>query len=174
MRLYEVTKGEYEIFLDIDGVFADFDKGVQKILDEPYSERRYEKEPKFKKKMWDTINKYRKDGKEFWFNLELLPDAMDLWNYTKKYNPTFLTATGTSGKEKTEDEKRRWVADKFGKNVPVLVVEAARDKKKHSKENRILVDDKEKAIKPWEEAGGIGILHTSSANTIKELKKLGL
>ena len=37
-----------------------------------------------------------------------------------------------------------------------------------------LIDDKEENIKQWKAAGGIGILHTSAENTIKELQKLGL
>jgi hypothetical protein len=32
----------------------------------------------------------------------------------------------------------------------------------------------EQTINEWKKGGGIGILHTSAANTIKELKKLGL
>jgi hypothetical protein len=41
-------------------------------------------------------------------------------------------------------------------------------------ENRILIDDLANTIDEWNAKGGIGILHTSAANTIKELKKLGL
>jgi len=43
-----------------------------------------------------------------------------------------------------------------------------------SGENRILIDDLPNTIEEWNAKGGIGILHTSAANTIKELKKLGL
>jgi hypothetical protein len=41
-------------------------------------------------------------------------------------------------------------------------------------EGKILIDDMEQTIREWRNAGGIGILHTSAADTIKELKKLGL
>ena len=34
--------------------------------------------------------------------------------------------------------------------------------------------DREKNIKEWRENGGIGILHTSASDTIKQLKELGL
>ena len=40
--------------------------------------------------------------------------------------------------------------------------------------NKILIDDRQDTISSWNANGGIGILHTSAANTIKELKKLGL
>jgi hypothetical protein len=41
-------------------------------------------------------------------------------------------------------------------------------------EDKILIDDMEQTIKEWKNAGGIGILHTSAADTISQLKKLGL
>jgi hypothetical protein len=44
----------------------------------------------------------------------------------------------------------------------------------YAKPNHILIDDREKSIQPWREAGGIGILHTSAADTISQLQKLGL
>jgi hypothetical protein len=40
--------------------------------------------------------------------------------------------------------------------------------------DRILIDDLPNTIEEWNAKGGVGILHTSAANTIKELKKLGL
>jgi hypothetical protein len=38
----------------------------------------------------------------------------------------------------------------------------------------ILIDDRADTIREWDSQGGIGILHTSAANTIQQLKKLGL
>ena len=40
--------------------------------------------------------------------------------------------------------------------------------------NRILIDDMQKTIDEWNAKGGTGIFHSSAANTITELKKLGL
>ena len=45
------------------------------------------------------------------------------------------------------------------------------DEKKYDK---ILIDDMEQTINEWNKGGGIGILHTSAADTIKQLKKLRL
>jgi len=39
-------------------------------------------------------------------------------------------------------------------------------------EGSVLIDDRIKNIESWEANGGIGILHTSAAETIKELKTL--
>lgn len=38
----------------------------------------------------------------------------------------------------------------------------------------ILIDDMEKNITRWVEAGGVGILHVNAADTIEQLKALGL
>jgi uncharacterized protein YbaR (Trm112 family) len=53
--------------------------------------------------------------------------------------------------------------------------------KRHEKRNyaihkdvpAILIDDHMKNIREWEQAGGIGIHHTSASKTIKKLKELG-
>ena len=37
----------------------------------------------------------------------------------------------------------------------------------------VLIDDFPQNIKEWDAAGGIGILHTSAAESIKRLKELG-
>jgi hypothetical protein len=37
----------------------------------------------------------------------------------------------------------------------------------------ILIDDYEKNTRQFTERGGIGIIHTSTSNTINQLKKLG-
>ena len=39
-------------------------------------------------------------------------------------------------------------------------------------EGSVLIDDRPKNIEAWEANGGTGIIHTSAAETIKELKKL--
>ena len=39
-------------------------------------------------------------------------------------------------------------------------------------EGSVLIDDRKKNIDAWENAGGIGILHTSAKETINALKEL--
>ena len=59
-------------------------------------------------------------------------------------------------------------------NVPdnrVIFVTDGVDKKQESGPNKILIDDSQKNINSWKSAGGIGILHTSNEDTIKQLMK---
>ena len=44
---------------------------------------------------------------------------------------------------------------------------------KANKARQDKLDDYEKNIKEWEQAGGIGVIYTNAPNTIRELKKLG-
>jgi hypothetical protein len=37
-----------------------------------------------------------------------------------------------------------------------------------------LIDDRADNIQRWKDAGGVGVLHTSAADTIQQLKELGL
>ena len=59
-------------------------------------------------------------------------------------------------------------------NPKINLVRKTTDKAAWAGPDRILIDDKKEAIEPWEAAGGIGILHTSAADTIRKLKTLGL
>jgi hypothetical protein len=41
------------------------------------------------------------------------------------------------------------------------------------REQAVLIDDYPKNIKEWTAKGGIGILHTNTSSTIRQLKKIG-
>ena len=103
----------------------------------------------------------------------MMGDAMTLWNYVKHNNPTILTAQGNPAYG-AESQKRKWIAEKFGSNVPVIVTRKSDEKAQYAAPNRILIDDRDKSIGPWTAAGGIGILHKNAADTIRQLKELGL
>ena len=76
--------------------------------------------------------------------------------------------------EKAAAEKIRWVMDNLNGYDQILHTISGADKHKYAAPNHILIDDRDKAILPWRKAGGIGILHTSAADTITQLQKLGL
>lgn len=173
MLLEDIQKEtNYELFIDLDGVLADFVAGVRKLID-GYTEEKYESDPKYRSLMWKTLGRYQKDGGEFWYELEPMVDAKTLWQYVAHYNPQILTATGNPSYGAGE-QKIKWVAKYFGSDIPVNLTRKSNEKAQYAAPNRILIDDKRKSIDPWIAAGGIGILHTSAADTISQLKKLGL
>lgn len=171
---------EYKLFIDMDGVLANFNEGMTRALQTVFGpewvhdEEEYERSSKYRNLMWKALDKYQEEHNgELWFELKPLEDAFELWAYICNYPVEVLSATGHA-KYKAEDQKRRWFADYFDGSIRMNFTSKAAEKAKHAKPNHILIDDKPKAIDPWVAAGGIGILHTNTASTIQQLKALGL
>jgi FMN phosphatase YigB (HAD superfamily) len=154
--------GEYKIYCDMDGVLVDFDKGYLELTGHEL-DGSHRNDTDF----WDPINAA---GYDFWINLGWMKDGKDLWSYIEKYNPKLLSAP--SRQEDSRVAKFDWVY----KELPgvKLILRSAKHKKDFAGPNNILIDDRVDNINGWIESGGIGILHTSSEDTIKQLNKLGL
>ena len=155
----------------MDGVLVDFDKGVDILLDNAKDAGRTH-EPR-RKVMWREIKNMERDSGRFWYNLDPMSDADDLWAHVERHKPTVLTATGTVG-HNVSGQKKQWIGERYGYEVVVITTISSPEKAQHAASHHVLIDDREKALGPWRAAGGIGVLHTSAADTIKQLKKLGL
>lgn len=163
--LSEISKNaSYKIFCDMDGVLVDFDGGFMAISKGVHPDTLP------KNRFWAMFyGLVKNDERGYWAELPWMKDGKQLWSYIKKYNPEILTAPPNA---RAEQGKEDWCKDNLG-SVKVNFKQA-RDKHHFAEKNAILIDDKESTIDKWNSTGGIGIHHTSAANTIKELKKLGL
>lgn len=161
--LEEQEGSKYKIYVDMDGVIVDFDGGYEKLTGITTKEAD-KKGPEF---FWKPISKA---GAKWWITLKWMSDGKQLWDYVKKYNPELLSAP--SREEASRLGKRVWVK----RELPgvKLILKSADKKQEFASSNSILIDDREKNIEQWKNAGGIGILHTDAASTIKQLKDLGL
>jgi hypothetical protein len=161
--LNEIEGQKYTIYCDMDGVIVDFDKGYKDLTGMTTGEANDEGRTTF----WKPI---AKAGASFWIKLKWMPDGQQLWDYIKPYNPILLSAP--SKEESSKIGKRVWVKQ----NIPgvKLILRPASQKQQFSGENQILIDDRVDNIEQWKSKGGIGILHTSASDTIKQLKELGL
>lgn len=127
-----------------------------------------------KKQFWKVLGDHMRKGNKFFEDLELLPDALELWDYVQKHDHFICTATGHM--MNAGFEKRAAVRRHFGieaSNAAILVKHSEL-KALHASPTTILIDDRTKSINPWIEAGGIGILHKSTSDTIRQLKELGV
>lgn len=147
------------LFLDLDGVLADFDRGVVAVTG-----RRPDEVPM--EEMWRALSRHP----DFFGTLELMPDAQHLWAFCAPHRPTILT--GLPLGRWAPAQKTRWVARRLGADVPVITC-LARDKPRHGGPGTLLVDDRETARAPWEAAGGTFIRHHSAAESIAALTALG-
>jgi hypothetical protein len=157
----DAMKGDYKIYCDMDGVIVDFDKGYKELTG---------KDASFdipKEEFWEPISKA---GAAFWIKLKWMPDGKQLWDYIKPYNPDLLSAP--SREESSKMGKRIWVKRELPGTK--LILRSAERKQEFATPNSILIDDRADNIQRWKDAGGIGIHHTSAADTIQQLKKIGL
>jgi len=165
-EILEEVPTQYKLYCDMDGVLCDFDERFKKYsngMPPREYERKYGKE-----KFWDLIDV--QTGLKFWVGMPWMPDGKELWDYIKPYNPTLLSAPSYNNNSRLG--KRLWVRN----NIPgtKLILASRANKVNYSNENSILIDDMPRTIEEWESGGGIGILHTSAASTIEQLKQLGL
>jgi hypothetical protein len=161
-RLRE-EKTEYTIYCDMDGVLVDFDLGYQELTGITSQQADANGVEAF----WSPLSKA---GAKFWITLKWMSDGKQLWSYIKKYDPILLSAP--SREESSRLGKRVWVK----RELPgvKLILKSASQKQQYASPTSILIDDRQKNIDQWNAAGGVGILHTSTANTINQLKQLGL
>ena len=155
---------QYKIYCDMDGVLADFDKRFKDLNPEHLSAAQYQTKYGIEK-FWNFIDEENKV--KFWVGIPWMPDGKQLWDYIKDKQPTLLSAP--SRKPASRLGKRLWVKN----NIPgtPLILAAADKKQNYSGRNKILIDDRLDNIEQWVSQGGIGILHTSSQDTIEQLKK---
>lgn len=148
-----------QLYLDCDGVLADFEKGAAAVLGMPIKAFEKRHGPG---RFWAKLAK----APDFYFGLPLLPDAMRLFDAVKHLDPIILT--GLPVGNWAADQKLRWAAKHFPGTR--IITTMARDKRNHAKQGDVLVDDMFKHAHLWEEAGGIFIHHQSVDETLERLK----
>lgn len=156
------------IFVDLDGVLADFDFRFKELWGKSCREIG-------DVEMWKRITHYEQSGNTWFLDLPKMPDADKLWKFINNIpNVTIyiLTATGHDIIEHGK-QKRLWVKKHFKvSEKDIFVVPKSEAKAVHADAESILIDDAPRSIDAWVGMGGIGILYTSLDDTIEKLKEL--
>ena len=159
------------IYCDMDQVLVDFIKGADAAVGGKGSFNQLQIKNR-KDIAWKMINK----NKTFWADLEWLTGGKTLWAFITQYQPHILSAAPRDSIVRSG--KWNWIDKHLKKMDPKKVHIVVRsDKQKFALDRNglpnVLIDDNEKNIQEWENKGGIGILHISLNETIKQLRKLG-
>ncbi len=149
------------LFLDCDGVLADFDAGARLVLgtDIRTFEARHGK-----REFWRRLAR----TKDFYATLPEMPDARELFEAVKHLRPTILT--GLPIGNWAAPQKVRWAAEHFP-GVPIITC-MARDKFRHMTGADVLVDDSLTHRAAWENAGGTFVHHQTAPASLKELARI--
>lgn len=158
------------IYCDMDGVLADFKTGAQKTTG--MSINQWMNIPRSKEK-WAPI----KAKKDFWSTLPWMSGGKQLWSYISKFDPHILSAyVEESFDPNCIPGKTEWLRKNVSMTSRSKINLVRRSEKKlFAKRGNpaILIDDYEKNIREFTQAGGVGIHHTNTSKTIAQLKKLG-
>jgi proteasome assembly chaperone (PAC2) family protein len=171
-RLRE-EESEYKVYLDMDGVLADFD---QRFRDLSGMEPRDFENKYGKKAFWNLIDEENKI--KFWVGIPIMSGAADLVDAVKDYNYELLTSP--SAKKQSYLGKILWVKNHTGNvfpSKPRINFKKAKEKhlvKPQLAKTDILIDDREDTIGRWNTAGGTGIVYKNIGQVLSDLKKLGL
>lgn len=149
-----------QLYLDCDGVLADFDRGAEAILGmRPKAfQQRYNIG-----RMWAKLA----SAPDFYGTLPLMPGAVELFDAVKHLDPVILT--GLPRGNWAADQKVRWAAEHFPGTRIITCM--AVNKRNHCVPGDVLVDDTLKHAHLWEEAGGIFIHHKSVEETLEALSR---
>lgn len=162
------------IYFDMDGVLADFQGGVVKLLGlEPVEQGKNTRESD------DRLFAAMREFDHFYSLLEPLPGALELFHAVyEKYGEKCEILTGVPkpwrGIEHAKEDKIEWAHRILSPKV-VVHTPIRKDKILYCLgPNSILIDDFVVNIKEWEKAGGRGILHRSAEATRSRLVNLGI
>ena len=159
------------IYIDMDGVVADFDTFVSNLLGRPIgwndSKQDLTDEEWVKLASVDSL----------YYQLPMMPDATKLIAYVKslstKFHIGFLTAIPRRTTiPSAQADKLAWIK-KYFPGMRMDIGPYSHDKQKWCTPGDILIDDRPSNIEQWTAAGGIAIFHTGDVNaTIKYLNKV--
>jgi 5'(3')-deoxyribonucleotidase len=152
---------EPRLFLDADGVLADFDLGARRLLGA--SPKQF-----IAKHGRGAFWKRLASAPDFYARLPEMPDARELFDAVKHLEPTILT--GLPLGSWAAPQKVEWAAEHFP-GVPIITC-MARDKHKHMYRGDVLVDDREKHRAEYEAAGVVFVHHMTAEDSLRQLARL--
>ena len=159
-----IESPKYTLYCDMDGVLVDFEKRFKDVSGLSPNEYR---DKHGLNKFWKLVDN---EGVGFWVGMPWIPDGKQLYDYIKPNLYSLLSSPSYDNSSRLG--KRLWVKNKIPGTK--LILAARKNKQDYSEKNAILIDDLKPTIDEWNAKGGIGILHTSAASTIEQLKELGL
>lgn len=147
-----------QLFLDLDGVLADFDGYYETQFGVRPNQDTYDP-PEF----WDCILNHG----SFFRDQPPMADAFELWQGVLHLNPIILSGIPYSIPD-VATQKRAWVNEHLGSHVKLICC-PSRSKCKYGLSGDVLVDDRLKYAGYWTDMGGVFIHHRAAKPTLAAL-----
>ena len=173
-KLYNenMSDGKPTVYLDMDGVLADFFGGVEKMYGvEHWKQLTNDKTKDLKKEVIDRIT-----GTDFFATLPKFQSADALIDMVKKFTGgkfSINTSPLRGDHENSAKYKKVWIQNHI-ENPDEIVVTGRKEsyaKDKASGTPNILIDDRPVNIQRWQGAGGYGILYQANRDSLDKVKQ---
>ena len=160
------------VYLDMDGVLADFFGGVEKMYGvEHWKELTSDKTKDLKKEVIDRIT-----GTDFFATLPKFKSADALIDMVKKFTGgkfSINTSPLRGDHENSGKYKKVWISNNI-EQPDEIVVTGRKETYAKNKANgmpNILIDDRPVNIQRWQAAGGYGILYQANRDPLTKVEK---
>ena len=159
------------VYLDMDGVLADFFGGVEKMYGvEHWKQLTNDKTKDLKKEVIDRIT-----GSDFFATLPKFPTADALIDMVKKFTGgkfSINTSPLRGDHENSAKYKKIWISNNIERPDEIVVTgrKESYAKDKASGTPNILIDDRPVNIERWQGAGGYGILYQANRDSLTKVK----
>ena len=160
------------VYLDMDGVLADFFGGVEKMYGvEHWKQLTNDKTKDLKKEVIDRIT-----GTDFFATLPKFPSSDELINMVKKFTGgkfSINTSPLRGDHENSGKYKKVWISNNIEQPDEIIVTgrKESYAKDKGTGTPNILIDDRPINIQKWQAAGGYGILYQANRDSLDKVKK---
>ena len=173
-KLYneDMNDGKPTVYLDMDGVLADFFGGVEKMYGvEHWKQLTNDKTKDLKKEVIDRIT-----GTDFFATLPMFQSAPELISMVKEFtggNFSINTSPLRGDNENSAKYKKVWISNNIEQPDEVIVTgrKESYAKDKASGTPNILIDDRPINIQKWQSMGGYGILYQANRDSLDKVKK---
>ena len=172
-KLYnEDMDGKPTVYLDMDGVLADFFGGVEKMYGvEHWKQLTSDKTKDLKKEVIDRIT-----GSDFFATLPIFPSAPELISMVKEFTGgkfSINTSPLRGDHENSAKYKKVWISNNIEQPDDIIVTgrKESYAKDKGTGTPNILIDDRPINIQKWQAAGGYGILYQANRDSLDKVKK---
>ena len=160
------------VYLDMDGVLADFFGGVEKMYGvEHWKQLTNDKTKDLKKEVIDRIT-----GTNFFATLPKFDSADSLIDTVKKFtggNFSINTSPLRGDHENSAKYKKLWISNNIEQPDDIVVTgrKETYAKDKGTGTPNILIDDRPVNIQRWQAAGGYGILYQANRDPLSKVQK---
>jgi hypothetical protein len=147
------------IYIDLDGVLANFDEGVRELCGNSPNQVP-------PSTLWQMISA----ADNFFVSLGWMDKGQQLFNTViETFGGEWQIEILTACPKKFQAQKRQWCLNKLGPDITVHVCNRSKDKPKWSHDSCILIDDSLDLKGPWEARGGTFIHHQNLKETLSAL-----